>query len=113
MTAVVTGGGGTTVTTAAGQYGGLGPFDAKLVVAGDIDLDALIEFFVNGAPADQTANYRAGRATELNLSVPGPASYGLSLSSSEGGAVTNPGEGPFLYEEGTVVPLEATADGCY
>ena len=39
--------------------------------------------------------------------------YELTVSSSEGGSVTTPGEGTFLYAAGTVVYLEASpASGC-
>ncbi len=112
VTAVVTGGGGEITTTTAGQYGGPNMVDEKLTVAGDIEIDALIEFFVDGNQADQTARFRAGRTTELNLSVPGPPSYNLLPGSTAGGVVTTPGEpGPFTYVEGTVVTLLATPVG--
>ena len=39
--------------------------------------------------------------------------YGLSISSTEGGSVTTPGEGSFTYDEGTVVDLTAEAEGGY
>ena len=41
------------------------------------------------------------------------AVYDLTISSTEGGSVTEPGEGPFLYDEGTVVDLIAGAEECY
>ena len=37
----------------------------------------------------------------------------LSISSTYGGSVTNPGEGLFPYDDGTVVSIEATADDYY
>jgi hypothetical protein len=37
--------------------------------------------------------------------TPGPAQYDLTISSTEGGEITTPGEGTFGYDEGTVVPL--------
>jgi branched-chain amino acid transport system substrate-binding protein len=37
--------------------------------------------------------------------VPGPVQYDLTISISEGGEITTPGEGTFAYDEGTVVPL--------
>ena len=37
----------------------------------------------------------------------------LSISSTAGGSVTDPGEGTFTYEKGTVVDLEATPDAGY
>jgi hypothetical protein len=36
-----------------------------------------------------------------------PAQYNLTVSSTEGGEVTTPGEGTFTYYEGTVVDLVA------
>jgi len=36
--------------------------------------------------------------------------YDLTVSSTEGGSVTEPGEGAFTYDEGTVVDLVATPD---
>jgi ABC-type transport system substrate-binding protein len=39
--------------------------------------------------------------------------YGLTISSTEGGSVTTPGEGIFTYDEGTVVNLVAEAEEGY
>ena len=39
--------------------------------------------------------------------------HNLTISSTTGGSVTDPGEGTFTYEEGTVVPLVAEADEDY
>jgi len=48
-----------------------------------------------------------------DLSPPG-ARHSLSISSTEGGSVTEPGEGTFpLYSEGRVVDLVATPDAGY
>ena len=41
------------------------------------------------------------------------AIYDLTISSTEGGSVTEPGEGVFTYDEGTVVDLVADADKGY
>src|SRR4030042_2153257 len=35
-------------------------------------------------------------------------SYALAITSTEGGSVTTPGEGTFIYDAGTVVGLNAT-----
>ena len=43
----------------------------------------------------------------------GPVKYNLTISSTEGGEVTIPGEGTFTYDEGTVVNLTAEADEGY
>jgi uncharacterized repeat protein (TIGR02543 family) len=42
-----------------------------------------------------------------------PAPRDLTISSTEGGSVTTPGEGTFPYDDGTVVDLVAEADACY
>ncbi|MGB5925420.1 MAG: CFI-box-CTERM domain-containing protein, partial [Dehalococcoidia bacterium] len=39
--------------------------------------------------------------------------YAITVSSTEGGSVTTPGEGVFTYDEGTVVDLVATPDAGY
>ena len=41
------------------------------------------------------------------------AIYDLSINSTDGGSVTEPGEGVHTYDEGTVVGLIAGADACY
>ena len=43
----------------------------------------------------------------------GPVQYNLTISSTEGGDVTIPGEGTFTYDEGTVVNLVAEPDEDY
>jgi len=42
-----------------------------------------------------------------------PAQYNLTISSTEGGGVTTPGEGTFTYDEGEVVNLMAAEDAGY
>jgi hypothetical protein len=39
--------------------------------------------------------------------APAPTQYNLTVSTTEGGEITTPGDGAFAYDEGTVVPLEA------
>ena len=39
--------------------------------------------------------------------------YDLTITSTTGGNVTAPGEGVFIYDEGTAVNLTAEADECY
>ena len=49
-----------------------------------------------------------------DFSPPGGVRHSLSISSTEGGSVTEPGEGAFpLYSEGAVVDLVATPDSGY
>jgi len=57
------------VTTEAGIYGGAGPLEPKLVVQGYIADGAIIEFYVNGTKADQTAEWHSGAVTGLDLTV--------------------------------------------
>jgi uncharacterized repeat protein (TIGR02543 family) len=45
--------------------------------------------------------------------VPGITEYSLTVSSTEGGSVTSPGEGTSTYDEGAVVDLMAEADEGY
>jgi len=49
----------------------------------------------------------------LGIAVEPREGYSLTISSTEGGEVTTPGEGMFIYEAETVVPLEAVADEFY
>ena len=44
---------------------------------------------------------------------PAPTQYNLTISSTEGGSVTTPGEGIFTYDEGEVVDLVATPNEYY
>ena len=55
--------------TVAGQYGGPGGLDPKLVVQGFIEEGAIITFFVNGVSTGQTAKWHSGDVTSLPLSV--------------------------------------------
>ncbi|MCL0105009.1 Ig-like domain-containing protein [Dehalococcoidia bacterium] len=57
------------ITTQVGKYGGPGAFDPKLIVQGDIEPGAIIEFYVNGFKADQTYEFTPGGITRLDLSV--------------------------------------------
>jgi len=61
---------GSITTTVAGQYGGSGAFDEKLLVSGDIETGATIYFYANGSVASQTYAFSPGAdPTELNLTV--------------------------------------------
>jgi hypothetical protein len=42
-----------------------------------------------------------------------PEQFVLTTSSTDGGSVTTPGEGTFLYDEGAIVDLVAEAEECY
>jgi hypothetical protein len=45
--------------------------------------------------------------------VSSPTEYDLTISSTEGGDVTTPGEGTLTYDDGDVVDLVATPDASY
>ena len=88
-TGIMTGIDGNPITTIEeGKYGGPGPFDPKLIVQGDIQEGAPIEFYVDGVRAkcreagaaawQDTYPWHSGGETELDLSVPG---YTLEVTS--------------------------------
>ncbi len=62
---------------------------------------------VNDAATTITMN------NEYSVTANFAAVYDLTIASTAGGSVTTPGEGAFLYDEGTVVDLVAEADGGY
>jgi len=75
--------------------------------------------FVNWTgDVDDIANVEDATTTitvegEYSITANFVAVYYLITSSTEGGEVTNPGEGVFTYDEGTVVNLVATPDAGY
>ncbi|UCG59346.1 MAG: right-handed parallel beta-helix repeat-containing protein [Phycisphaerales bacterium] len=56
------------------------------------------------ATVDNTYTLRANFVSNTHM---------LTISSTAGGSVTNPGEGPFQHAHGTEVPIVATADAHY
>jgi hypothetical protein len=50
---------------------------------------------------------------DCNITANFIAIYDLTTNSTEGGSVTEPGEGTYTYDEGTVIDLLAEADPCY
>ncbi len=60
---------GSITTTVAGQYGGSGAFDEKLLVSGGIETGAEIKFKANGTEANETSTFTPGGVTELNLTT--------------------------------------------
>ena len=75
--------------------------------------------FVNWTgDVDTVANVNAASTTitmngEYSITANFIAQYNLTISSTEGGQVTAPGEGTFTYDAGTVVTLLAAPDECY
>ena len=60
---------GSITTTVAGQYGGSGAFDAKLLVSGEIATGAEIKFYVSGVDTTQKYDFSPGGVTELDLTA--------------------------------------------
>lgn len=56
-------------TTTAGAYGAQTGLAPKLIVQGDIAEGAVVSFFVNGVASGQTAQWRSGQLTRLDLSA--------------------------------------------
>jgi hypothetical protein len=63
--------------------------------------------------ASTTVTVNGNYSIQANFMSNAPAEYSLTISSSDGGSVTSPGEGTFYYDEGTVVHLVATMDYYY
>jgi hypothetical protein len=75
--------------------------------SGDVDTIANIS-----APTT-TITMMGDYSITANFELIPPGQFGLTTSSTAGGSVTNPGEGTFPYDEGTVVDLVAEAEECY
>ena len=97
-------------TSETGKYGTSGPAGAKLIAQGDIDYGTTLTFYVNDVSTGQTFPFESGNITELDLSV---TICSLSIDSTEGGSVIEPGEDTYSYDCGEMVDLLAVADYCY
>ncbi|MFW5946458.1 MAG: InlB B-repeat-containing protein [Candidatus Natronoplasma sp.] len=66
----------------------------------------------NGTIADTTSNQTTiDMLSNYTITAEfSPITYGLTINSTQGGNVTTPGEGTFIYQHGTTVDLEAVAD---
>jgi hypothetical protein len=90
------------------------PGSYALIVQGEIADGATIHFYVAGQEADQTFAFHDGWTTQLDLTATGTViTYELTISSTSGGSVTNPGVGTFTYVAGSVVNLVASPDADY
>ena len=72
-----------------------------------------VTFRVGGVLANETATWESGTIDEdfyLTVGAPPPS---LTISSTFGGSVTEPGEGEFIYFKGTVVELVASPAAGY
>jgi hypothetical protein len=56
-------------TTQVGKYGSPDPLEPKLIIQGDIREGTTITFYVNNYSTGETATWRSGVTTQLNLSV--------------------------------------------
>jgi len=74
-----------------------------------------VTFRVGGVPANESATWESGKIDDdFNLTVgEAPTIFSLSIASTAGGSVTDPGEGEFAYVKGTVVSLVAEASEGY
>jgi hypothetical protein len=77
--------------------------------AGDVNGDGGDDFLI-GAYGDEDSSTNAG---QTYLLLGSPPEYDLTISSTAGGNVTEPGEGIFTYDQGTVVSLNATPNTGY
>ena len=101
---VLTGVSGNPITvTQAGQYGGPGGFDPKLVVQGQVADGTPMEFYVDGVraqcavpggPWQESYPFKSGTITELNLKVVGPAATPTLLPTVEPTLTPSPTAGP-------------------
>lgn len=73
-----------------------------------VDVGAVADPYAASTVVTVDADY----TLEANF-TPLPVEYILTIASTSWGTVTTPGEGDFLYAEGTVVPVVATADVGY
>ena len=69
-----------------------------------------VSTIANVTAANTTINMTGNYSICANFAI---NQYNLTISSSDGGNVTTPGEGTFTYNYGTVVSLVATADANY
>ena len=115
---------------AAGTWQTLGIRSDGTVIAagnnsyGECDVDGWSDIigvaasgYTVGLKADGTVVAVGGWNSEGQLNVAdwnlGVVRYALTIASTEGGSVTEPGEGAFTFDKGTVVDLVATPDTGY
>ncbi|KKN43834.1 hypothetical protein LCGC14_0699260 [marine sediment metagenome] len=83
---------GSITTTVEGQYGSSSPLGPWLVVQGDIEEGAIIDFYVDGVEANEKANFASGTLppTELNLTVTDTTAPTVASTSPVDGAIDVP-----------------------
>ena len=85
------------------------PDDGYRFVGWTGDVQAVVDV---GSPSTIITSVQGDYAIRANFEPIPAGKFGLTTSSTAGGSVTVPGEGTFLYDEGTVVSLiAAPADG--
>ena len=72
-----------------------------------------VSTIANVNAASTTITMNGDYAIKANFQLIPLAKYSLTISSTEGGSVTAPGQGTFTYDAGTVVELVAEADEGY
>ena len=72
-----------------------------------------VDTVVDVTAASTSITVNGHYAIKANFEVIPPTQYNLTISSTDGGSVTAPGEGTFVYEEGTVINLVASPDASY
>ena len=81
--------------------------------AGDVNGDGGDDFLVGAYGNDDGGAGGAGQTYLWLGTPPPPVQYDLTISGTVGGSITNPSEGTFTYDEGTVVDLVAEAEEGY
>ena len=72
-----------------------------------------VSTIANTRATSTTITMNGDYSTTANFQVIPVAKYNLTVSSTEGGSVTTPGQGTFTYDAGSVVELVAEADEGY
>lgn len=100
-----------TTVDAQGRYG----YNPIFRVSGSAG--ATVTFHIGGVEADEDSTWESGKVQELDLTIheggQPPVQYELTISSTNGGSVTIPGEEVFSYYAGTQVDLLAEAETGY
>jgi hypothetical protein len=93
----------------------LWPDDASIIHSAVGSSSLISAMALNTAQGQVTPTVAVSAEAEYAIGNPNEAAlqYTLTVSSSVGGSVTNPGEGTFTYNEGTVVDLDVKADKDY
>jgi hypothetical protein len=107
--------GGSVITPGEGVF----TYDEGTIVDLIAETDACYEFVNWTGDVDTIAAVKAASTTiTMNATKDVTANFALlsqnlTTDSTDGGSVTDPGEGTFTYDCGTVVDLVAEADECY